>query len=802
MKITNFGSSSLHSLKNPPLNVGTWHNYKISMPNIIQLNNLLISKIFNIFWAEVMNKITSDIKIMILFRIKWSDGSIVTLGKSLTVNNNSMESCINYIEGLFNLKDDHYHTNYVNGIIISYHIIPSDAIVTVTEVPIKSPTETPTELPLSSVKFTKPSKYNNIPNSFKFKQWGITINTTLLGQKWVHTIVRGKYTYIVTVLSESLHNVKVLYNKQELLTFTDSGNIDAFTRTLNSYIIYYSQEQAKLVVTDKATKLLKTVKPSKSIKSNIITMDVETILKNDIMTPYSISIFDGNTAWSYYLSNYVDSDSMIKDAIASLLTRKYKNHKIYIHNLSKFDSVFLLRILNRIDDITTRLTQNNGKIINLNISYKGYTFSLRDSLLLLPSSLRKLAKSFNTEEQYKGTFPILFLDNIKPNYIGPVPDFKYFKDITFEEYQEYLGNYPNNIWSLKDETIKYCEMDCIALYNVLVNFNQLIFDEFNLNIVNYPTLSSLAFGIFRSNFLKENNQIPLVSGSMLNDIRQGYYGGHTEVYQTCGKNLYHYDVNSLYPFVLKNFPLPVGPVRHFEGDLSLLEINDRPYGFFKVEITCPDNIDKPILMTRVRKDGKIITICPTGKWVDVLFSEEMYNAEKYGYKFNVLSGYLFNKSFIFNDYIDHLYDIKSNTPKSDPMYLISKLLLNSLYGRFGLHSEILLSQTSLLTNKEMYEINDKVTDVIPLAEDMNYVTWISKDEDEILMDNLNKMNISLPIAAAVTAYSRIHMSQFKNNTNYNIYYTDTDSIVIDKPLDDSMINDKELGLMKLENVYN
>jgi DNA polymerase elongation subunit (family B) len=44
------------------------------------------------------------------------------------------------------------------------------------------------------------------------------------------------------------------------------------------------------------------------------------------------------------------------------------------------------------------------------------------------------------------------------------------------------------------------------------------------------------------------------------------------------------------------------------------------------------------------------------------------------------------------------------------------------------------------------------------------------------------------------------MSQFKNNPNFNLYYSDTDSIYIDKPLPDDLVNSKVLGLMKLENV--
>src|SRR5438445_540861 len=48
--------------------------------------------------------------------------------------------------------------------------------------------------------------------------------------------------------------------------------------------------------------------------------------------------------------------------------------------------------------------------------------------------------------------------------------------------------------------------------------------------------------------------------------------------------------------------------------------------------------------------------------------------------------YTFNKDYIFKDYINDLYNIRLNYPKSDPMNLTAKLLLNSLYGRFGMHN--------------------------------------------------------------------------------------------------------------------
>jgi hypothetical protein len=45
------------------------------------------------------------------------------------------------------------------------------------------------------------------------------------------------------------------------------------------------------------------------------------------------------------------------------------------------------------------------------------------------------------------------------------------------------------------------------------------------------------------------------------------------------------------------------------------------------------------------------------------------------------------------------------------------------------------------------------------------------------------------------------MSQFKTMKDYTIYYTDTDSIDVDRPLPDKYIG-RELGLMKLEQIFN
>jgi DNA polymerase type B, organellar and viral len=151
---------------------------------------------------------------------------------------------------------------------------------------------------------------------------------------------------------------------------------------------------------------------------------------------------------------------------------------------------------------------------------------------------------------------------------------------------------------LKEETIKYCELDCKILFNVLKNFNKNIFDLFKINVQKYPTLPSLSLGIYRTNFLSEDYKIPLIHGEIYKNIKEGYTGGSVDVFKPYGLNLFSYDFNSLYPFVIKNFPMPVGHPTYFEGDISLKETN--PFGIFEVEITSPENCNVPILQHRFK----------------------------------------------------------------------------------------------------------------------------------------------------------------------------------------------------------
>jgi hypothetical protein len=120
---------------------------------------------------------------------------------------------------------------------------------------------------------------------------------------------------------------------------------------------------------------------------------------------------------------------------------------------------------------------HDGKIIQIIINYNNITLTFRDSCLILPSSQKDLCVSFNTTVK-KTPFPI-FLNDI--NYVGEVPDYKFFnqKQVTLEEYLDYKDKFKDKVWNFKEEARTYCMNDCKSLYEILVKFNELIYNKFN-----------------------------------------------------------------------------------------------------------------------------------------------------------------------------------------------------------------------------------------------------------------------------------------------------------------------------------
>lgn len=122
--------------------------------------------------------------------------------------------------------------------------------------------------------------------------------------------------------------------------------------------------------------------------------------------------------------------------------RKHKGFKIYLHNFSKFDAIFLIKYLANIG--ICKPINHKGKIISFSFkpNWKiGFNITFFDSYLLLPSSLDSLSKSFKFTNP-KGIFPVLLNDI---NYTGAVPIFDLFNNLSLDNYNNYKDSFKDKI---------------------------------------------------------------------------------------------------------------------------------------------------------------------------------------------------------------------------------------------------------------------------------------------------------------------------------------------------------------------
>src|ERR1700742_2577751 len=107
----------------------------------------------------------------------------------------------------------------------------------------------------------------------------------------------------------------------------------------------------------------------------------------------------------------------------------------------------------------------------------------------------------------------------------------------------------------------------------------------------------------------------------------------------------------------------------------------------------------------------------------------------------------------------------------------------------------------IIDNDQLFEYVDKfkVVSSLDLKNNKQLISY-SENKDDIDEDFSNTPNVNVSIAAAITAYGRIVMSYYKNRDDFNLFYSDTDCIDIDKPLDSYLVG-KEIGKMKLVDIY-
>ncbi len=139
--------------------------------------------------------------------------------------------------------------------------------------------------------------------------------------------------------------------------------------------------------------------------------------------------------------------------------------------------------------------------------------------------------------------------------------------------------------------------------------------------------------------------------------------------------------------------------------------------------------------------------------------------------------------------------MKENSPKGSADYIIAKLLLNSLYGRLGMSTDMEYHLILKHEDAVSYYKDKTVSDVLDLKNGKVLISFFNGPAPE---NSSKSPNISIATSASVTAYGRMHMVPFKNRDD--LHSTDTDAVDLGSPLQDYEIGNK-LGQMKLEHNF-
>lgn len=488
---------------------------------------------------------------------------------------------------------------------------------------------------------------------------------------------------------------------------------------------------------------------------------------------------DETYVWAWAVCNIETQEILIDNNIDSFMDfcRSQKNPTMYFHNL-KFDGEFIIYWLlthgfeyvdkkERRDNTFSTIISDLGMFYSIEVYFKVGNKSVKkvtfiDSLKIIPLSVEDISKAFGLEESK------LELDYDKPRELG---------HILTEEEKDYISH------------------DVIITAKALKEL-------FNSGLT-HMTQASNAMHDYKDiiGLNRFNRLFPKLNFDIDEDIRRAYKGGFTylnprwkEVDINGGVVL---DVNSLYPSVMYEKPMPFGEGIFYDGKYE----DDPVYPLYIECITCAFEIKKDHIPTIQIKGkgrrsifkqneylesslGEIVTLVLTS--VDLKLFLEQYDVYdlKYecGWKFKQMTG-------VFTEYIDKWINekIKASKEGNKGKRQIAKLMLNSLYGKFA---------TSL-------ELQSKK----PILCEDGRISY--EDLDPEIVEGMY-----IPIGAFITAYARektIRTSQAIKTYSIETYgedlyfYSDTDSIHCGLDIDELKnfcdIDDYRLGAWKHESTF-
>jgi hypothetical protein len=344
----------------------------------------------------------------------------------------------------------------------------------------------------------------------------------------------------------------------------------------------------------------------------------------------------------------------------------------------------------------------------------------------------------------------------------------------------------------KEQLSKYCKNDVRILRAGMEKWMQFCLNhdlgQFSL------TKASQAMHAYRHRFMQ--HKITLHKDKKVAALeRRSYYGGRCECFELGeiqNGPFVTYDVNSMYPYVMKTQGMPVRLTDTVEN-CSLADMK-RLISAFCVVADCTVETDKPIYPYKYK--GKLIF--PVGTFDVTLTTPSIMEALIRGHLKEIRFTAFYDRAFIFKKYVDYFYRLKaqySTENKPIERYAV-KVLLNALYGKWAQKRPIVSEEMETETGDYYREI---ILDAVTGEKEMVYKLL---NKRVVTYGEEDAKNCFTAISAHITDAARIYLWKLIEPLwPGHVIYIDTDSLKVRQSsigLIKAPMSDRKLGALKIE----
>lgn len=323
----------------------------------------------------------------------------------------------------------------------------------------------------------------------------------------------------------------------------------------------------------------------------------------------------------------------------------------------------------------------------------------------------------------------------------------------------------------RDELSAYCLNDCRIMLKAWHFYTGFIKQN---DLGNFArTVPAQAFSAFKHRFMPCDIFIHGTRRALELE-REGYYGGRVEAFyigKVKERPIAYLDVNSMFPYVMRKELYPVKLVHTNMTPMYRTFLVMLSHSLVIAEVTV--TTDKPLFP--VRRDYK--TFYPTGTFKTVLCTPELKLALAKGRIEKVHRMACYEGAKLFDRYVNFFHCLKTENQAAGQEWktFFAKLMLNSLYGKFGQKS----SKWKYLGEWH----NSEEVIVMPVIDQHGnvYKEYIFAGQVWQVQEGGEGFDSFPAIAAHVTSYARTYLYKLLTQAGLkNVYYCDTDSLMVNE----------------------